>query len=329
MKILHLGNVASVGYNLARGLRDKGHDVDLFDWGTTKIISREDAEWIIHPKRNLLDASDFLALKIGKYDIIHLHTLLSDYCVLQSIKHILRAGTPIKFVHAHSSVFSGTKEMSPRIKSAIIRFGAKTVFYSTPNIHENIDWFPQKKAFLPNPVDTKRFKPIGEIEYSNRVLCWVKLDPTKGYEKIFKTMKLCPDIGFDVPKIGMLYQDDEIHLPDNARFISPVSHADVPELLNKYPVILEQFNYGAFGMSGLEAMACGKPVISYWKEGNDKLYPEPCPVVNAREPNEIAEKIKETLANHELIGKKSREWVMKNHSIDVVVDKLLAEYERA
>ena len=43
---------------------------------------------------------------------------------------------------------------------------------------------------------------------------------------------------------------------------------------------------------------------------------------------EIAEKIKETLVNHELIGKKSREWVVKNHSIDVVVEKLLAEYKK-
>ncbi len=319
MKILHLGNVASVGYNLARGLRDKGHDVDLFDWNTTKIISREDAEWIIHPKRNLLDASDFLALKIGKYDIIHLHTLLSDYCTLQSLKYILRAGTPIKFVHAHSSIYSGTKQMSPRIKSSIIRFGAKAMFYSTPNILENIERFPQRKTYLPNPVIISN-REIKEV-YEKRVLIFTEMYKFKGLEKWIPIIKKLPDILFDIIDRGQDRDFFKQILPYNVNYIRQVSHSKIHDLLSKYPLVLGQRN-NVMSVSELESMSLGIPTLFDWN--SNKFYNNNLPM-----PSELNEKIILNKLGDFDFGVLQKEWVMKNHSINVVVDKLLAEYERA
>ena len=318
MKILHLGNVASVGYNLVKGLRNRGHDVDLFDWGTTDIISREDADWIIRPKRNLLDASDFLALKIGKYDLVHYHTLLSDHCVLQSIKYIMRAGTPVKFVHAHSSIHSGTKVMSPRIKSAIIRFGAKAVFYSTPNIFENIEWFPQKKVFLPNPVEISN-REIKET-YENRVLIFTEIYRFKGLEKWISIIKKLPQIQFDIIDRGQDRNYFRQILPDNVNYIKQVPHSEIHNLLTKYPLILGQRN-SIMSVSELECMSIGIPTLFDWH--SNEFYNESLPM-----PSNIDEKtILDTLGDFNF-GNLQREWVVKNHSIDMVVDKLIDEYKQ-
>ncbi|MDD4307404.1 MAG: glycosyltransferase family 4 protein [Thermoplasmata archaeon] len=329
MKVLHVGNLASVGYYLVRGLRRIGVDAELFDWRNTNIIAREEVDWIHGPTGKLTDKYALKSLKIGDYDIIHLHYLHSDYNVVQSLKHISRAGNPVKFVHSHDSINDGTRNFLPMLKSAVVRFGARAVFFSTPNILDNISHFPQKKIFLPNPVDTRLFSPTDSNVIMDRMLCWVKLDPMKGYEIVADAMKLAPDIGFDVPEVGELVPIFKGHLPRNMRFIKPVAHFDAPKLLAQYPVVLEQFIVGAFGMSGLEAMACAKPVISYWKEGNDSFYPEPCPVVSARTPEEIVAAISETLPEFRKIGQASREWVQKYHSAENVAKRLLVEYETA
>jgi glycosyltransferase involved in cell wall biosynthesis len=328
MKILHVGNIASVGYYLSLKLREMGVHADVFDWRQTQIITRSGDNWVLRPSKSKGGFYSLTSLQIGKYDIIHLHYLHSDINLIQSLKHFMRAGTPIKIVHAHDSVNDGTKEFIPRIKSAIVRFGAKAIFYSTPNILENIDRFPLKKIFLPNPIDTSLFKPIEGTVYPNRVLCWVKLDPDKGYEKILEAIRLCPEVKFDIPEIGSLIHEIKPQLPDNAQFIPPCPHNKAPELINKYPLTLEQFIVGAFGISGLEAMSCGKPVVCYWKRKYDNFYSKACPVISAKEPDEIAKKIRQTLADPSNIGTTSREWVVKNHSLNVVAKELFTEYSK-
>jgi glycosyltransferase involved in cell wall biosynthesis len=136
--------------------------------------------------------------------------------------------------------------------------------------------------------------------------------------------KLLNNIKFDVVFFGPhreYYR--EKYSQDNVSFIPPIEHNQIPSLLAKYPLVIGQFS-GALGMTELEAMSCGKPVISKWQF--DSFYPEPAPVLSASSPEEVAELVKEHFDDM-LLGQKSRNWIKQNHGIDVVTKKLISVYD--
>jgi len=325
LKILHVGNVASVGYYLVKALRDKGLEADLLTPMHTDIVSQPKEDWVIR-SMNKTHTKFSSPLNLKQYDIIHMHYLQERLNRVISARLLLKSKNQIKIVHAHSSITAGTTRTIPRINSALVRSGTKLMFYSTPNLLDLIKRFPQRKVFLPNPVDTTQFKPLNEDVFTNRVLCWVKLDHIKGIDKILKIIKSCPNISFDIPKIGLAKEGFINQLPNNAHLINPVPHNQVPKLISKYPVILGQLKIGTLGLSELEAMSCGKKVITYWDRKYDKFYPEPCPVFSAFTVEDIRKFIFQAIDETSKQDFTYRNWVIKYHSIDIVADKLLNEY---
>ncbi len=78
-------------------------------------------------------------------------------------------------------------------------------------------------------------------------------------------------------------------------------------------------------MVTIEAMLCEKPVICYWKYGQ---YADP-PIVNADMSN-FKQKIIELIEKpklRRLLGRKGKEWVIKNHNAEEIVKKLIKIYE--
>ena len=70
--------------------------------------------------------------------------------------------------------------------------------------------------------------------------------------------------------------------------------------INKYPIVIGQFHVGVFGLSELEAMSCGKPVIAYWRKKYNNFYKEPCPILSSKNINKIIYFIKKNIDNKKL-----------------------------
>jgi glycosyltransferase involved in cell wall biosynthesis len=76
-------------------------------------------------------------------------------------------------------------------------------------------------------------------------------------------------------------------------------------------------------MAELEAMACGRPVVTWFNELH--AYDVPPPYVSAVDGYDIAVAIANLADNPDLreeLGEKGRQWVLEHHGLEPVVDRV-------
>lgn len=105
------------------------------------------------------------------------------------------------------------------------------------------------------------------------------------------------------------------------------------ELKTKYMecnIFIDQV-LGGYGTAAIEAMAMGRPTISYLRHEhfNENTVPGGIPIIVAHKDN-IYEVLKETIINREKlpnIGKESRRFVERNHDVRVLTNRLITYYQ--
>lgn len=110
--------------------------------------------------------------------------------------------------------------------------------------------------------------------------------------------------------------------------VQGVSNAEVIQLFAKVDIVADQFIGGAYGYTALEAMACGKPVLTYVRAPDMVEAVAECPLINVT-PDTLEETLLWCLTNRECltaIGAQGRVYVEKWHSIEAVADRLANLY---
>ncbi len=132
---------------------------------------------------------------------------------------------------------------------------------------------------------------------------------------------------------GSRYLEDAISLLKNEgldielKIIQKVSNQEILEAINNSDLIADQFIVGWYAMFAIESMALSKPVLCYLRKDLLQLYEDTLllehdemPLINCPVDN-IYSIIKELYYNREKleeIGLKSREYVVKHHSLDAI-----------
>ena len=106
--------------------------------------------------------------------------------------------------------------------------------------------------------------------------------------------------------------------------IEKASREEAKRRLSEADIFVDQLIIGVYGMAAVEAMALGKPVISYLREDISSFdgFKEwkGCPIVVA-DPNTIYDQLLKLITNPSLrkeLGIKGRNYVEKRHSIDAI-----------
>lgn len=306
-RIALVHDVAGVAATQAQILRSAGHEVDhlrLPDFG---------ANWpwwakaLTFPVRVLLYVPTIVRLRREPYDVIHIHW------ITRGIIGLL-AGKPF-VVQAHGSDLH-SREHTARLCRLVLE-RARVIFYVTPNLESFIHRFADKAFYLPNPVDVATLSPSPRAPRSTRrLVIFMRLDPVKGADRAFPVVERLAEMGIEVTALrwGSLAGEYVERYGRVVNFVDPIEHDRIGEFLGQFDLVVGQMEQGALGLSELEAMAAGKPLIV----GIDRsLYPgDKPPVVSSHDPEELLEQVvrlKDDAKRLQNLSFEGRAWVRRNH----------------
>lgn len=228
--------------------------------------------------------------------------------------------------------------------------GAKFVCVSNPHILGHARRLGLSNlAYLPYPMDTERYSP-GEspvrAEWEAQwgkgvyVLTTARLDEgVKGHTEDFflalvDAVNTSQELRFIFLGWGHSAEKfrEQVHaagLSDRIVILKPVGKKRLIEYYRACDIVLDQFVFGYYGATALEAAAVGKPVIMKLRtEQYAPLYAgDVAPVSNVTTPSEMRDALVALAGDRgkrERLGRDMRDWVVRTHGEQVTVPLMLA-----
>ncbi|MEM3458319.1 MAG: glycosyltransferase family 4 protein [Candidatus Bathyarchaeia archaeon] len=280
----------------------------------------------IKRSRGLWSKTFGLAYKIlkAKGDVYHIHYLLQD-CYIAA-----RLGKKPLIGHVHGSDLRVS--LKHPLWSRIVKHNLKKcdkVLVSTPDVLGIAKRFREDAEYLPNPVDAEIFYPKPLVEHDGKKRVLIASDSNwnvKGTDVAIRALgKIKEEVevsiiryGVDFEKTVSLAYSVGLHV----NVLPKVPH----EKLNQYywnaDVVIDRFKLGSLGVVSLEAIACGRPVITYVSSE----YPEynNFPLKDVVTENEIVKAIEN--ADNDL-WKKEYDYFKTGHTIDAILENLIKIYD--
>lgn len=175
--------------------------------------------------------------------------------------------------------------------------------------------FVENSIFIPLAIDLDEYQFCPKKVYTDELK--IMHAPTsrenKGTEFINKAILKLKEEGYPI----------EYMLCEN------MSHKELKLKYIECDIFIDQV-LGGYGTAAIEAMATGRPTISYLRDVhfNEKTFPDGVPIIVANKDS-IYEVLKNLITNKEIlfdIGVESRKFVENNHDANLIVDRLIAYY---
>jgi glycosyltransferase involved in cell wall biosynthesis len=285
---------------------------------------------VVHLKRSrrFFDKTLGVAWRIfrSKGDLYHVHYLLQD-CYLA-----LKFGKQPIIGHAHGSDLRETIK-NRRLLGRIVRHNLKNcdkIIVSTPNLLEIAKRYNESAEYIPNLVNESIFHPRAQERAKNkmRVLIAGASDwNVKGTDKIIRAVKRIErDVTVSVVKYGVdsdktlkLAKTLDLHV----NVLSPVLHTEMREYYWSSNVVIASIGIGGtLGMVALEAIACGRPVIT--RVSSDFPEYRAFPLLDISTPEEIADAI--LSSRDENLWKKEHGYFRTYHNSKKVTERFMKIY---
>ncbi len=201
---------------------------------------------------------------------------------------------------------------------------------------------PNGYTFIPHPVDEDIYKPLeasgSEIQklrtelgiplhYDYYLLAPARQNwKVKGNDKYFRAfaelirsninaLLIIPAWGQEVQRSKKFCEENNIR---NILWIKPICEKRMIQYFHAVDVVLDQFELSVFGLITPKALACGKPVLtSYREEFHRWCFKDHPPLLSADSDKAIFTELKRLYENKELarqISFQSRAWVLEHYS---------------
>lgn len=301
-------NTAGVPWTNAQALRRRGVDARLVVF--ERYTLHPEADWSLEiPSNSLLLGRQTrqwaaFARLLPQTDVFHFHFGLT--LVPQSLQFpILRAARKKSVMHYLGSDIRGK---SPEQLASGRKADARVV-----GSYDAIRWVPDAEV-IPPGVDLARIQPAPP---SDRVRPRIVHAPSsrrrKGTEHVLAAVE-----GLDA----------------DLELVEGLHHDEAFERYRAADIVVDQLNAGWYGLFAIEAMALGKPVVTFLHDEavrrSEEAFGTRVPIVSA-----TADTLRETLrplvadsARRRGLGAESRAYVERVHDLERVTDRLLDLYAR-
>jgi glycosyltransferase involved in cell wall biosynthesis len=301
-------NTAGVPWTNTQALRRRGVDARLVVFERYRL--HPEADWSLNaPSNSLLlsrQARQWAAFArlLPRTDVFHFHFGLT--LVPQSLQFpILRAARKKSVMHYLGSDIRGK---TPEQLAAGRKAGAEVV-----GSYDAIRWVPDAEV-IPPGVDLARIQPTRPPDRTRPLILHAPSSRRrKGTEHVIAAVEAL---------------DADLELVEGLR------HDEAFERYRGADIVVDQLNAGWYGLFAIEAMALGKPVVTFLHDEAVRRTEE---AVGARVPivSATAETLREALrplvadaARRRELGAESRAYVERVHDLEQVTDRLLALYAR-
>ncbi len=190
-------------------------------------------------------------------------------------------------------------------------------------------------AIVPNGVDAKRFVP-GESDGTefDVIALGSFIHPRKGFPYLLDLYRRLGSQGRTIADVGRRSAEQETLLRQipGVRRLGTVDDRELPGLLRHSRCLVSTSLYEGFGLSIIEALACGKPAFAFDAGAvREVLTPiDPSLVVPIRDTEALATKITTCLespeADRQAKGREYRRRVTELYSLQASADALQALY---
>ena len=258
-----------------------------------------------------------------KADIYHVHYLLQDCFIAACL------GKRPLIGHAHGSDLRST--LNNPIWGRIVRHNlakCDRVIVSTPDILGIAKKFRNDAVYLPNPVDMTLFYPKPLMPHGGRKRVLIASDSNwsvKGTDMAIKALSRIKDeVDVSIIRSGVDFERTLAlarSLGLKLTILPKVPHNKINEYYWRADIVVDQFKSGVTGMIMLEAIACGRPVITYISSEYSEYSDFPLKDVSTEEEVALA------VSNADIeLWQKEYAYLEKDHKPEVVVGKLLKLY---
>jgi glycosyltransferase involved in cell wall biosynthesis len=220
-------------------------------------------------------------------DVVHAHFWMSGLASVEASASLLSPVPVLQTFHALGSVkrrHQGDADTSPAERIDLERGLCRDVSHVVATCSDEV--FELRRLGLPSDhvsivpcgVDTSVFTPRGPVAARGerkRLLVLGRLVERKGQDDAVRALRTVPDAELVVvggPPTDDLARDPEVQrlravaaeagVGDRLVFTGSVARADVPAWVRSADVVLAVPWYEPFGITPLEAMACGRPVVA-------------------------------------------------------------------
>ena len=240
---------------------------------------------------------------IKNYDVIHAHLVHSLYlCSLAA------RGLNVHLVyteHSTSNNRRGKSFLRP-LENYIYGSYTKIISISQQTQDSLQEWLQsndERFVVINNGVDTKRFASIKRSIIPRSLIMVSRFASSKDQETVIRAMKRIDSKAIvrfvgDGPNLEHCKQvARECGVEDRVQFLG--ARSDVAELVAESYIGIQSSNWEGFGLTAVEIMACGKPVIATNVEGLRQVVEGAGEIFQNGNTNELAARVNYIMDNDE------------------------------